>query len=90
MENAGIVRMCLCRKLAVTVDYASLDKLQYELRREGIETGPTDYGAKVTLHLTVESDRAGALTDKITALTSGGAQIDLEEEGFFPIGMQSP
>lgn len=90
VENAGIVRMCLCRKLAVTVDYASLDNLQYELRREGIETGPTDYGAKVTLHLTVESDRAGALTDKITALTSGGAQIDLEEEGFFPIGMQSP
>lgn len=85
LENAHTVRMCLCRKLAVTVEYGALDKLLYELRRDGIEMGETEYGAKVTLHLTVEEINADALQTKISALTSGGAGIEIEDEGFFPI-----
>ena len=86
LENARTVRMCLCRILAVTVEYGALDKLLYELRRDGIEMGETEYGAKVTLHLTVEEARADALQAKISALTSGSAGIEIEEEGFFPLG----
>lgn len=87
IENAQAVRMCLCRQLAVTVDYSSLDRLLYELKRDGIEMGETQYGADVTLHLTVEAARADMLEKKITALTSGGALIGREAEGFFPLGM---
>ena len=86
LENARTVRMCLCRILAVTVEYGALDKLLYELGRDGIEMGETEYGAKVTLHLTVEEARADALQAKISALTSGSAGIEIEEEGFFPLG----
>lgn len=86
LENARTVRMCLCRILAVTVEYGALDKLLYELSRDGIEMGETEYGAKVTLHLTVEEARADALQAKISALTSGSAGIEIEEEGFFPLG----
>ncbi|MDO5132185.1 MAG: YigZ family protein [Eubacteriales bacterium] len=86
MENAETVRMCLCRQLAVTVEYSALDRLMYALRREEIETGETEYGAKVTLHLTVEEPRADALEKMITTLTSGGAHIVKEAEGFFPLG----
>ena len=85
LEDAQTVRMCLCRKLAVTVEYGALDRLLYELRREGIEMGETEYGAKVTLHLTVEEERAEALQTKITALTSGTSVIETEAEGFYPI-----
>ena len=85
LENARTVRMCLCRKLAVTVEYGALDKLMYELRRDGIEMGETEYGAKDTLHLTAEEANADALQTKISALTSGGAGIEIEAEGFFPI-----
>ncbi len=86
LEDAQKVRMCLCRQLAVTVDYSALDRLLYELRREGIEMGETEYGAKVTLDLTVESTRAEQLIRTITALTSGSAEIEEIAEGFFPIG----
>lgn len=86
LEDAEKVRMCLCRQLEVTVEYSALDRLLYELRREGIEMGETEYGAQVTLHLTVESARAGQLIKTITALTSGGAVINEVSEGFCPIG----
>ena len=86
MESAQIVRMCLCRKLMATVEYGMLDRLLYELRRDGIEMGETQYGAQVTLSLTVEEARAEAVIGKLTALTSGGAKIEVADTGFFPIG----
>ena len=86
LDKAGKVRMCLCRQLAVTVDYSALDRLLYELRREGIEMGETEYGAQVTLHLTVESADSEKLIRTITALTSGAAVIEQVSEGFCPIG----
>ena len=89
LENAQTVRMCLCRKLAVTVEYGALDRLLYELRRQGIEMGETEYGARVTLHLTVEEANSDALINTITALTSGAALIETESEGYFPISRTS-
>ena len=85
LENAKKVRMCLCRQLAVTVEYGALDRLLYELRREGIEPGETEYGARVTIGLTVEAARADQTVEKITSLTSGGAVITELAEGFFPL-----
>ncbi len=85
LEDAQQVRMCLCRQLAVTVEYPALDRLLYELRRDGIEMGETEYGANVTLHLTAEISGADALVQKITSLTSGGAQIEVVSEGFCPV-----
>lgn len=86
LEDAQTVRMCLCRKLAVTVEYGALDRLLYELRRGETEMGETEYGAKVTLHLTVEEERADNLLTTITALTSGTAEVETESAGFYPIG----
>ena len=85
LENTEKVRMCLCRQLEVTVEYSALDRLLYELRRQEIEMGETEYGAQVTLRLTVESARAEELIKMITALTSGGASVREVSEGFFPI-----
>lgn len=85
MDDAQTVRMCLCRRMEVTVDYPALDRLLYELRRDGIEMGETQYGAQVTLDLTVEAPRADALAQKITALTSGSARIEVRAEDYFPI-----
>lgn len=85
LEDAQTARMCLCRNLAVTVEYGALDRLLYALRRDGIEPKETDYGAKVTLHLRVEELRAEEVTAMITALTSGAALIETESEGFFPV-----
>lgn len=87
VEDAGLVRMCLCRRFAVTVEYGALDRLLYELRREGVQMGETEYGAQVTLHLTVEVPRADALLKKITALTSGGAKIEQTAEEFCPVSL---
>ncbi|MBR2729267.1 MAG: YigZ family protein [Lachnospiraceae bacterium] len=85
MDDAQTVRMCLCRRMEVTVDYPALDRLLYELRRDGIEMGETQYGAQVTLDLTVEAPRADAMAQKITALTSGSARIEVRAEDYFPI-----
>ena len=48
--------------------------------------GETEYGAQVTLHLTVESADSEKLIRTITALTSGAAVIEQVSEGFCPIG----
>ena len=85
LENAQTARMCLCRKLAVTVDYGALDRLLYALRRDGIEPQETEYGAKVTLHLIIEEKRGDAVENMITSLTSGDAEILTEAKDFFPL-----
>ena len=85
LEDAQKARMCLCRKLAVTVEYGALDRLLYALRRDGIEPQETEYGAKVTLHLIIEEKRGDAIENMITSLTSGDAEILTEEKDFFPL-----
>jgi uncharacterized YigZ family protein len=85
LENAQTARMCLCRKLAVTVDYGALDRLLYALRRDGIEPQETEYGAKVTLHLIIEEKQGDTVENMITALTSGDAEILTEAKDFFPL-----
>ena len=85
LEDAQKARMCLCRKLAVTVEYGALDRLLYTLRRDGIEPQETEYGAKVTLHLIIEEKQGDTVENMITALTSGEAVIVTETKDFFPL-----
>ena len=85
LEDAQKARMCLCRKLAVTVEYGALDRLLYALRRDGIEPQETEYGAKVTLHLIIEEKQGDTVENMITALTSGEAVIVTETKDFFPL-----
>ena len=85
LEDAQKARMCLCRKLAVTVEYGALDRLLYALRRDGIEPQETEYGAKVTRHLIIEEKRGDAVENMITSLTSGDAEILTEAKDFFPL-----
>ena len=85
LEDAQKARMCLCRKLAVTVEYGALDRLLYALRRDGIEPQETEYGAKVTLHLIIEEKQGDTVENMITALTSGDAEILTEAKDFFPL-----
>jgi len=85
LEDAQKARMCLCRKLAVTVEYGALDRLLYALRRDGIEPQETEYGAKVTLHLIIDEKQGDTVENMITALTSGDAEILTEAKDFFPL-----
>ena len=85
LEDAQKARMCLCRRLAVTVEYGALYRLLYALRRDGIEPQETEYGAKVTLHLIIEEKQGDTVENMITALTSGDAEILTEAKDFFPL-----
>ena len=85
LDDAQKARMCLCRKLAATVEYGALDRLLYALRRDGIEPQETEYGAKVTLHLIIEEKQGDTVENMITALTSGDAEILTEAKDFFPL-----
>lgn len=85
LEDAQKARMCLCRRLAVTVEYGALDRLLYALRRDGIEPQETEYGAKVTLSLIIEEKQGDAVENMITSLTSGDAEILTEAKDFFPL-----
>ena len=85
LEDAQKARMCLCRRLAVTVEYGALDRLLYALRRNGIEPQETEYGAKVTFHLIIEEKQGDTVENMITALTSGDAEILTEAKDFFPL-----
>ncbi len=85
LDDAAKVRMCLCARLRVTIQYGALDRILYYLRQEGIEPADQIYTDKVTLVLVIEETRAGQVMEKITALTNGTARIEQEPSGFYPL-----
>lgn len=84
LENAQIVRMCLCGRFAAQIEYGMLDRILYVLRQKEIEP-EVAYTDKVTLTITAPMDDVAPLRQQIIAMTGGSAKLGEIEEGYYPL-----
>ena len=79
-DAAHIMNMCLCHRLRIVTDYGMYGKIAYILPNHETITVSSDFSDSVTIELLVLSDKLGALTDELTEITNGSANItDLGE-----------
>ena len=87
LEDAELVRMCLCERFTVTIDYSFLDRVMYYLRQAGIAPDDTLYSDRVGIVLTVRADLAQGVRERITTLTGGGALFEEVGRDFYPVSV---
>lgn len=85
LADARIVRMCRCKVLEMNFEYSLLDKILYYLRQQKIEPYDQVYTDRVSLRITIETDRADTVAAGITSLSGNKVNTTVIEEGFFPI-----
>ena len=85
LADAEIVRMCRCKVIGIDIEYNLLDRTLYYLKQQGITPYDQAYTDSVSMMITVESDRAAAVMDGLTALSGGKADLIVMEEGFYPL-----
>lgn len=87
LEDADLVRMCLCDRFTVTIDYSFLDRVMYFLRQAGITPDDTLYSDRVGIVLTVRTDLTAGVRERITSLTGGGALFEAAGQDFYPVSV---
>lgn len=87
LEDADLVRMCLCDRFTATIDYSFLDKVMYFLRQAGITPDDTLYSDRVGIVLTVRTDLTAGVRERITSLTGGGALFEEAGQDFYPVSV---
>jgi putative IMPACT (imprinted ancient) family translation regulator len=87
LEDADLVRMCLCDRFTVTIDYSFLDKVMYFLRQAGITPDDTLYSDRVGIVLTTRTDLTAGVRERITSLTGGGALFEEAGQDFYPVSV---
>ena len=85
LEDAVLVRMCLCDLFTVTIEYSFLDKVLYFLRQEEISPDDQIYSDKVGLVLITPADRTGKIRERILSITNGSALFEDAGQDFYPV-----
>lgn len=88
LEDADLVRMCLCDRFTVTIDYSFLDRVLYFLRQEGIGPDDTLYSDRVGIVLTIREDLADGVRKRITSLTAGAAHFEEKGQDYYPVSVR--
>lgn len=88
LENAGIAEMKVLSRLGVVCSYPQFERIKAELGNfDGMISG-TEYGAEVTLRLTVPEEKAQTFSDRVTELSAGTASITDEGEALIPVKIE--
>ena len=85
LEDAVLVRMCLCDLFTVTIEYSFLDKVLYFLRQEEISPDDQIYSDKVGLVLITPADRTRKIRERILSITNGSALFEDAGQDFYPV-----
>ena len=82
--DAGVtLTMCYQQKLAITVDYNSVGKVQYTLNSLDSKILDEQYGQDVRIECAVTFNEVDTVIAKITDVTNGKAIIEKTDEGYF-------
>ncbi len=81
VENAGIVKYTLHKKIKITVSYSDYQKIIYYLDKSGINHSPAVFDAEVSLTANVLPESLENVKSTLKDTTGGKVKItDLEEE----------
>ena len=84
LAAAGQSRMCLWENALLTIPYALFEQVKLLVAGVQGEIGTTDYGAEITLDLTLPQGGRDALQAKLTELTAGKLFLEPMGEEFKP------
>ena len=84
LAAAGQSRMCLWENALLTIPYALFEQVKLMVAGVQGEIGTTDYGAEITLDLTLPQGGRDALQAKLTELTAGKLFLEPMGEEFKP------
>lgn len=79
-DAAGIMNMCLCRRIRIMADYAMYGKISYILPEYETITVNSDFGTNITLEILVLSEKLNGLKAKLIEITNGTVNITECEE----------
>ena len=85
LADAQIVRMCRCKVIGIDTEYGLLDRVLYYLKQNKIDPYDQAYTDRVSLCITVEHERADAVTAGLVALSAGKVIITELDDGFYPL-----
>ena len=85
LADAQIVRMCRCKVIGIDTEYGLLDRVLYYLKQNRIDPYDQAYTDRVSLCITVEHERADAVTAGLVALSAGKVVITELDDGFYPL-----
>lgn len=71
LDDAGLVRMIPLSLLRFECGYADHRRITLELPRFGAATDSAEYGKEISLAVSVRSENAAALSERITEITAG-------------------
>lgn len=85
VRAAGAAAMHPHLRLRITVDYNRLGAVQQEIRQMGLRSPDEEFGAQVTLTVTVPQGDAAAFRTRVADLSAGDAWIDTAETVYLPL-----
>jgi putative IMPACT (imprinted ancient) family translation regulator len=77
--------MCRCKVIGIDTEYGLLDRVLYYLKQNRIDPYDQAYTDRVSLCITVEHERADAVTAGLVALSAGKVIITELDDGFYPL-----
>ncbi len=84
LDRAGVARMCLSRRMMVSVPYPLWDKVSYLLGQLPVRAEETVFGQNVDLVLLMKEKDAEAVLARLTQETSARAEALLMDQCFAP------
>lgn len=85
VADAGIVTLGECACMTIRVSYNDNNRIGNELRRTGVQIVSTDFGAEVTLSVTVREEERERLCAALTELTAGRARVEVTGSVMAPV-----
>lgn len=80
IENIGIVKLVLMKKLHLGIEYNQVDKLTYYLNNHAIPISNTEYTDQVTITVAIENSLITSFQNEIIELLNGHVQFKLAND----------
>ena len=82
LTAAGVQRMALWQSALIRCPYPTYERIRRLIEAQEAVVEDTDYGADITLHVLVRSDRADAFADALRELSAGSIAPERTGERF--------
>ena len=81
---SGVATMGLWAKVKVPCSYALYERVKLEIEASGGMIDDTDYGADVTISVSMPAASRASLQERLTELSAGGITVELVSEEYRP------
>lgn len=84
LDAAGKATFVLYSEVEITSNYASYQKISYELSKMGLEVYDVKYEADVSCHVLLSEKEFESVSSKVSDITSGNGKVKITGERYAP------